>query len=139
MNKNEIIKYFSSTINGSEYITIFDDRIIYERSDLTVTSNAIDEPNVICRIDIKDKFFVDSMILGNLYMPLKSQIVELYNKVNNLNPVDIHRHKNTAKKILLINDNDLNIKIDMYIQEYGDVLNNLIDSIKKIILTQLYK
>ena len=139
MDKKAIIKYYSSDINGSEYITIFEDKIVYEKNNIKINSGSNEDANVVCRIEIKDKFFVNSMILGNFYMSKKAEFIELYNNVDKLNPIDIHRPKNTSKKELLINDNDLNIRFDMYIKEYGNILDEFVELIKKIILTQIYK
>ena len=129
MNNKEIIKYMSTSLNRSEYITIYSDQIIYEKVD--------EGANKSYKIDIKDSFFVDAMVLGNIYMPMKKQLVQTYNKVKELDVKDLHRPKNTARKQLLINDNDFNVSIDMYIQEYGEIFEQLISLIKKTILLQI--
>ena len=129
MNNKEIIKYVSTTLNRSEYITINSNQIIYEKVDTRA--------NKSYKIDIQDKFFIDAMILGNIYMPRKESVIDSYNRVKNLDVKDLHRPKNTAQKQLLINDNDFSASIDMYIQEYSEIFEELISLLKKTIFMQL--
>lgn len=83
MNK-EIIKYFSSSLKEREEIIIYEDMIVYEKSDFTIISDINDKPNKYKKIEIKDKDFVNSMILDNAYMPLKNEIIKKYNEVKNI-------------------------------------------------------
>lgn len=138
MNK-EIIKYFSSSLKGSEKIIIYEDMIVYEKSDLTIISDINDKPNKYKKIEIKDKDFVNSMILGNAYMPLKNEIIKKYNEVKNIESRNLHRPKNTARKIIAINDKELEINVDMYVMEYGDIFKKLVSIIKDIIFNEINK
>ena len=138
MNK-EIIKYFSSSLKGSEKIIIYEDMIVYEKSDLTIISDINDKPNKYKKIEIKDKDFVNSMILGNAYMPLKNEIIKKYNEVKNIEARNLHRPKNTARKIIAINDKELEINVDMYVMEYGDIFEKLVSIMKDIIFNEISK
>ena len=138
MNK-EIIKYFSKSIKESEMIIVYEDKIVYEKSDLTIKSGIDNKPNKYKRIEMKDKFFADSIILGNVYMPLKNEIVKKYNEVKDIDARNLHRPKNTAKKVITINDNDLEINVDMYIVEYGDIFEKLVSKIKNTIFNEISK
>lgn len=129
-----IIKYFSSSSNGREIITIFKDRICYQKNNSNISKK---EPTEIYKINIVDSFFVDSMILGNAYMPLKSKMIEAYNNVKNMSSKQINRSKNSSQKSLQINDKDFVANIDMYITEYGDIYNKFIQLVKKMLINQI--
>jgi len=136
MNK-EIIKYFSASLKESETIIVYEDMVVYEKNDLTITSNVDEKSNKYKKIEIKDKFFADAMILGNVYMPLKNEIIKKCNEVKNIDVKNLHRPKNTAKKVITINDNDLEVNIDMYIEEYGDIFEKLVSMIKYMIFNEI--
>ena len=133
----EIIKYTFTSLEGSETLIVSEDAVIYEKNELKITSNNSDTPQKLKKIEIKDKFFADSMVLGNAYMPLKKEIIKKYTEVQKLAPKDLHRTKNTAHKTIQINDRDLKINVDMYITEYGDIFEKLVSLIKGLILSEL--
>lgn len=138
MNK-EIIKYFSKSLKESETIIVYEDMIVYEKRDLTITSDINDKQNKYKKLEIKDKFFADSMILGNAYMPLKNEIIKKYDEVKKIDARNLHRPKNTAHKVVIINDKDLEINVDMYIEEYGDIFEKLVYMIKNMIFNEIRK
>ena len=131
--ENPIIKYFSSSLSDLETITIFKDMICYKKDDSKTNT---EEPKKF-EIQIEDKFFVDSIVLGTAYMPLKAKMMEPYNNVKAMNIKEIHRPKNSSKRCLQIADKDFVADIDMFVEEYGKVFNEFIEIVKAIIIKRI--
>lgn len=129
----ELIKYISTSLKESEIIIVYEDMVIYEKNDLTIKSKIDDKPQKSKRIEIKDKNLIDSMVMKKAYMPLKNEIIKKYNEVQDIGAKNLHRLKNTARKNIIIDDNELKISADMYIVEYGDVFEKLVNIVKGII------
>ena len=139
MEKEAIINYYSTYLNDTESIMIYEDKIIYIKSNLNITSQLEDMPSNEKRIEIKDRFFVNSIILGNIYMPMKQSMIDICNKVNNMDIKELHRPKNTAHKNITINDKEFVANIDMYVQEIGTIFDDFINRVKKTLMLELNK
>lgn len=136
MEENLIIKYVSKTLGGTEYINIFEDKIVYVRNDLAIASKD-KEPNESSKISIKSTSYVQNKILGDIYNKKKSDMKKSYDKVKEMDPRNITRPKNTARKQLVINDEDFKAVIDMYVKEYGEIFREFVEELKVEIIRKI--
>lgn len=134
MEEIPLVRYYFRSISEEESIKIYKNKISYENKKHTKPNG---ELIYSYKMDIDDKTFVDSMILGNAYMPLKSKMIDSYNNVKKIDSKEINRPKNSSKKIIEIKDKDFIASIDMYISEYGDVFDKFIKLVKKMIKDQI--
>lgn len=123
----EFINYTSRSPKITETISVFEDKVVYEKK----------EDEKVISITLEDKFFASSMIIGNAYYPLEKEILAKYNEVKQLPNQQLTRPKNSAHKDIEINIDDTNIRADMYIIEYGDVFEKLVSLIKHMIFSEI--
>ena len=66
-----------------------------------------------------------------------SDMKKSYDKVKEIDPRNITRPKNTARKQLVINDEDFKAVIDMYVKEYGEIFREFVEELKVEIIRKI--